>query len=276
MTVVALNVPKFSLNFVFNFDLHVTFSWPTELPLIGLHTIVVTMGVVVIQYALQIARWSYIARLMSDSPVSASATTEWPCDGQDSSVRKKDIVFLKKAKPGSYCDRAVKKADIIKAGPVTTGGATELRTGDKVKARCKGSKEHYAGEIDVDNGNGTYGVQFGQAHGQKVKARCKGSPRHYPGKIHSINKNGTYCVKFGAYTNRLHYFAAPAIHWLGQWTLWPLVTTVTLLRKVENFSLRKGCFAQEEASDEIMLKAVTVRFQFCCCALPAPLILSDT
>ena len=128
----------------------------------------------------------------------------------------------------------------------------------------------------MDNGNGTYGVQFGQAHGQKVKARCKGSPRHYPGKIHSINKNGTYCVKFGAYTNRLHYFAAPAIHWLGQWTLWPLVTTVTLLRKVENFSLRKGCFAQEEASDEKMLQAVTVRFQFCCCALPAPLILSDT
>ena len=265
MTVVALYVPQFSLNFVFNFDLHVTFSWPTELPLIGLHTIVVTMGVVVIQYALQIARWSYIARLMDDSPVSASATTEWPCDGQDSSVRRKDIVFLK------YRDSAVKKADIIKAGPTTTSGATELRKGDKVKARSKGSQEHYAGEIYVDNDNGTYGVQFGPAHGQKVKARCKGSPRHYPGKIHSINKNGTYCVKFGAYTNRLHYFSAPAIHWLGQWTLWPLVTTVTLLRKVESISLyRKGCFVEEEASDENMLKAVTVRFQFCCCALPAP------
>jgi hypothetical protein len=209
MTVVALYVPKFSLNFVFNFDLHVTFSWPTELPLIGLHTIVVTMGVVVIQYALQIARWSYIARLMSDSPVSASATTEWPCDGQDSSVCRKDIDIVKKANPG----------------------------------------------------------QFGLAHGDKVKARCKGSRRHYPGKIHRDNKNGTYCVKFGAFKNRLHYFAAPAIHLLGQWTLWPLVKTVTLLRKVDSISLyRKGCFVEEEASDENILKAVTVGSSRLCSA----------
>ena len=36
----------------------------------------------------------------------------------------------------------------------------KLRQGNKVEARCKGSKKHYAGKIHLDNRDGTYDVKF--------------------------------------------------------------------------------------------------------------------
>ena len=36
----------------------------------------------------------------------------------------------------------------------------KLREGDKVEARCKGSKKHFAGKIYLDNRDGTYDVKF--------------------------------------------------------------------------------------------------------------------
>ena len=36
----------------------------------------------------------------------------------------------------------------------------KLREGDKVEARCKGSKKHYPGKIFMDNRDGTYDVKF--------------------------------------------------------------------------------------------------------------------
>merc|ERR1712054_208750 len=35
-----------------------------------------------------------------------------------------------------------------------------LSEGDKVEARCKGSKKHYPGKIFMDNRDGTYDVRF--------------------------------------------------------------------------------------------------------------------
>ena len=57
-------------------------------------------------------------------------------------------------------DRAVKKADIMSKSSSAAGGSTKLREGDKVEARCKGSKKHYAGKIYLDNRDGTYDVKF--------------------------------------------------------------------------------------------------------------------
>merc|ERR1719353_2077283 len=94
-------------------------------------------------------------------------------------------------------DREVPNSSIKKLG------------GDKVEARCKGSKKHYPGKIFMDNRDGTYDVKFDDgdrdrevpkssikklggdnvrdagseaklSEGDKVEARCKGSKKHYP------------------------------------------------------------------------------------------------
>ena len=137
-------------------------------------------------------------------------------------------------------DRAVPQASIKKAGAAEKaeksrfGGRSDeeapvkLRMGDKVEARCKGSKKHYAGKIFMDNRDGTYDVKFDDGDrdravpeasiktaagagsdsddrrkpaaklrtGDKVEARCKGSKKHYAGKIYADNRDGTYDVKF--------------------------------------------------------------------------------
>jgi hypothetical protein len=131
-------------------------------------------------------------------------------------------------------DRAVKKADIISksgsgGGRSDSDSDAKLSTGDKVEARCKGSKKHYAGKVYLDNRDGTYDVKFDDGDrdravpkadikniasgagksssafdgvrvklrpGDKVEARCKGSKKHYAGKIFLDNRDGTYDVKF--------------------------------------------------------------------------------
>merc|ERR1711871_1333719 len=116
---------------------------------------------------------------------------------------------------------------------VDTG--TNYNVGDKVEARCKGSKKHYPGKVAKVNRDGTYYIMFDDGDrdlevperaikstareslrqqdrssdddspddggakyrvGDKVEARCKGSKKHYPGKVAKVNRDGTYYVKF--------------------------------------------------------------------------------
>merc|ERR1711920_788246 len=107
---------------------------------------------------------------------------------------------------------------------------SKIQEGDKVMAQCKGSRAHYPGKIRFDNGDGTYGVAFGDRdravpessikpkspqrgsrgfddstddsesqgfnRGDKVMAQCKGSRQFYPGKIRSDNGDDTFDVMF--------------------------------------------------------------------------------
>ena len=69
-------------------------------------------------------------------------------------------------------DKFVPEGSIKKAG----GGGDEsgsdvdvkLRVGDKVEAKCKGSKKHYPGRIFMDNRDGTFDVKF--ADGDRDRA----------------------------------------------------------------------------------------------------------
>merc|ERR1712100_712268 len=47
-----------------------------------------------------------------------------------------------------------------RAYDVDVNGVLELSEGDKVEARCKGSKKHYPGKIFMDNRDGTFDVKF--------------------------------------------------------------------------------------------------------------------
>jgi len=60
-------------------------------------------------------------------------------------------------------DREVPKSSIKKLGGDNVrdaGSEAKLSEGDKVEARCKGSKKHYPGKIFMDNRDGTYDVKF--------------------------------------------------------------------------------------------------------------------
>ena len=88
----------------------------------------------------------------------------------------------------------------------------EPAIGDKVSAKCKGSRKSYPGKIRKRNSNGTFDIEFDDGdrdrevplkniemkksmkdesqsvsyqRGDKVSARCKGSKSFYPGKIKS-------------------------------------------------------------------------------------------
>merc|ERR1719473_959001 len=60
-------------------------------------------------------------------------------------------------------DREVPKSSIKKLGGDNVrdaGSEAKLSEGDKVEARCKGSKKHYPGKIFMDNRDGTFDVKF--------------------------------------------------------------------------------------------------------------------
>merc|ERR1711871_1848165 len=111
-----------------------------------------------------------------------------------------------------------------------------LSEGDKVEARCKGSKKHYPGKIFMDNRDGTYDVKFDDgdrdrevpkssikklggsaaaderpisgsgssgaqgrsklAAGTRVEARYQGRTKYYPGKILRARISGKYDIAY--------------------------------------------------------------------------------
>ena len=48
----------------------------------------------------------------------------------------------------------------------------KLRVGDKVEAKCKGSKKHYPGKIFMDNRDGTYDVKFDDGNRDRAVPRA--------------------------------------------------------------------------------------------------------
>merc|ERR550514_690370 len=176
------------------------------------------------------------------------AMVEARCKGSKKHFR--GIVF-KDNRDGTYDvkfddgdrDRAVPEGFIKPVGgdkPATRGASrpseAKLSEGDKVEARCKGSKKHYPGKIFMDNRDGTYDVKFDDGDrdrevpkssikklggrsvpeerpisgsrssasqsgaklsaGTRVEARYQGRTKYYPGKILRARISGKYDIAY--------------------------------------------------------------------------------
>ena len=123
-------------------------------------------------------------------------------------------------------DRRCPQSD-IKVSPDMGNDGEKIRVGEKVEAKCKGSRRYFPGKVKADNGDDTYDILFDDGDrdrrcpssdvksssrkpnadessseddslrvGRKVEAKCKGSRQYYSGKIAADNGDGTYDIKF--------------------------------------------------------------------------------
>lgn len=114
-------------------------------------------------------------------------------------------------------DREVQLKDLKLGKASSSRENKELKSGDKVRAKCKNSSKFYSGEIRAKNRNGTFDVVFEDGDrdrevpleniqsldkssgrtaqfrkGDKVSAKCKGSRSYYPGKIKADNGKSSF------------------------------------------------------------------------------------
>ncbi|KAH8049813.1 tudor domain-containing protein [Aureococcus anophagefferens] len=110
------------------------------------------------------------------------------------------------------------------AAPAATGTGGAFAVGAKVEARYRGKSKYYAGVIAVDNGDGTYNIDYDDgekeskvaealikasaaavpaagkggafAVGAKVEARYRGKSKYYAGVIAADNGDGTYNIDY--------------------------------------------------------------------------------
>jgi len=111
-------------------------------------------------------------------------------------------------------------------GDADTGNGKPLRVGMKVKARFKGGRKYYEGQIKRKNPDGTYAIKYQDGdtersvsrdkiipldqedageeeddddplgRGDRVEARYKGGSKFYKGKISRVNVNGSYDISY--------------------------------------------------------------------------------